>query len=127
AAGIQQRFEDGVWLAELSALSNPALVPATLAAVLDLPAQVGMKTMDALAAHLRKRRLLIVLDTCEHLVDACALLCDILLREAPGVSVLATSRQPLDVPGENILLMGPLRREEALELFTERAAAAVPG
>ncbi|MGA4843844.1 ATP-binding protein [Streptomyces sp. G45] len=127
AGGLGERFADGVWLAELSGLGDPELVPATLAAVLELPEQPGMEPLDAVVAHLRGRRLLIVLDTCEHLVDACALLCDVLLREAPGVCVLATSRQPLDVPGERCLPVAPLDGEDALELFVQRAAAVVPG
>ncbi|MFD9328532.1 LuxR C-terminal-related transcriptional regulator [Streptomyces sp. NPDC060065] len=127
AAGFGERFPDGVWLAELSALRDPELIPATLAAVLELPEQSGMEPLDAVVAHLQGRRLLIVLDTCEHLVDACAMLSDILLREAEGVSVLATSRQPLDVPGEHCLQIAPLAREDALELFVQRARVVVPG
>ncbi|MEI5101977.1 LuxR C-terminal-related transcriptional regulator [Streptomyces sp. PmtG] len=126
AGELTGRFPDGVWLTELSALRDPELVPATLAAVLDVPEQAGMEPLDALVAHLRERRLLIVLDTCEHLVDACALLCDVLLREAAEVCVLATSRQPLDVPGERCLPIAPLPADDALELFARRAAAVVP-
>ncbi|MEW2529727.1 LuxR C-terminal-related transcriptional regulator [Streptomyces sp. NPDC047071] len=126
AAEVTEDFPDGVWLAELSGLRDPELVPATLAAVLDLPEQPGMEPLDAVVAHLRARRLLLVLDTCEHLVDACALLCDVLLREAAGVAVLATSRQPLDVPGERCLPLAPLPADDALELFAQRAAAVVP-
>lgn len=128
AAGASAaRFADGVRLVELSALHDPELVPATLAGVLELPEQPGMSTLDAVVEHLRDRRTLLVLDTCEHLVDACAMLCDILLREAPGLSVLATSRQPLDVPGEHCVPIAPLRREDAADLFTQRAAAVMGG
>lgn len=127
AAALGERFPDGVWLVELSALRDPELIPATLAAVLQLPDQAGMEPLDAVVAHLQGRRLLIVLDTCEHLVDACAMLTDVLLREAAGVSVLATSRQPLDVPGEHCCAIAPLGAEDALELFVQRAAAVVPG
>ncbi|MBC2904287.1 ATP-binding protein [Streptomyces cupreus] len=126
AAALHERFPDGVWPAELSALRDPELLPATLGAVLELPEQPGMEPLDALVAHLRSRRLLIILDTCEHLVDACATVCDTLLREAADVCVLATSRQPLDVPGEHCLPIAPLPVEDALELFVQRAAAAVP-
>ncbi|MFI9343307.1 LuxR C-terminal-related transcriptional regulator [Streptomyces sp. NPDC052773] len=121
------RYADGVRLVELSALHDPELLPATLAGVLELPEQSGMSALDAVMEHLRGRRLLIVLDTCEHLVDACAMLCDILLREAAGLSVLATSRQPLDVPGEHCVPIAPLGREDALDLFTQRAAAVTGG
>ncbi|MEU6661079.1 LuxR C-terminal-related transcriptional regulator [Streptomyces sp. NPDC046821] len=127
AAGLGERFPDGIWLVELSALRDPELIPATLAAVLELPDQAGMEPLDAIVAHLQGRRLLIVLDTCEHLVDACAMLADILLREAGGVSVLATSRQPLDVPGEHCCAVAPLPPDDAMELFVQRAAAVVPG
>ncbi|MDT9699832.1 LuxR C-terminal-related transcriptional regulator [Streptomyces sp. P17] len=121
------RFADGVRLVELSALHDPELIPATLAGVLELPEQSGMSPLDAVVEHLRQRRLLIVLDTCEHLVDACAMLCDILLREAPELSVLATSRQPLDVPGEHCVPIPPLPCEDAVELFVQRAAAVTGG
>ena len=112
---------------ELSALHDPELILATLAGVPELPEQSGMPALDAVMEHLRGRRLLIVLDTCEHLVDACAMLCDILLREAAGLSVLATSRQPLDVPGEHCVPIAPLAREDALDLFTQRGAAVTGG
>lgn len=127
AAGLTARFPDGVWLAELSGLRDPELLLTSLAAVLELPEQPGMGTLDAMVAHLRERRLLILLDTCEHLLDACAMLSDVLLREAPGVSVLATSRQPLDVPGERCLTIAPLDPAESLELLVQRAASVVPG
>lgn len=124
AAGVSAaRFADGVRLVELSALRDPELVPATLAGVLELPEQPGMSPLDAVVEHLRDRRILLVLDTCEHLVDACAMLCDILLREAPSLSVLATSRQPLDVPGEYCVPITPLSRQDAVDLFVQRAAA----
>ncbi|MFI6638692.1 ATP-binding protein [Streptomyces sp. NPDC050504] len=127
AGGLGKRFPDGVWLAELSALHDPELVPATLASVLELPEQPGMQPLDAVVSHLQGRRLLILLDTCEHLIDACAMLCDTLLREAADVCVLATSRQPLDVPGERCVQLAPLASGDALELFVQRASAAVPG
>jgi predicted ATPase/DNA-binding CsgD family transcriptional regulator len=124
AAGrTADRYPDGVRLVELSALHDPELLPATLAGVLELPEQSGMSVLDAVVEHLRERRLLLVLDTCEHLVDGCAMLCDILLREAAGLSVLATSRQPLDVPGERCVPLAPLPAEDAVDLFLERAAA----
>ncbi|NNN37658.1 LuxR family transcriptional regulator [Streptomyces sp. S3(2020)] len=122
AGSMADRFTDGVRLVELSALHDPELIPATLAGVLELPEQSGISVLDAVVEHLRDRRTLLVLDTCEHLVDACAMLCDILLREAAGLSVLATSRQPLDVPGERCVPIAPLPREDAVDLFTQRAA-----
>ncbi|SEM01332.1 Predicted ATPase [Streptacidiphilus jiangxiensis] len=122
----QARMPDGVWWADLSALRDPELLPTTLAATLGLPEQSGMAPTDALVEHLSRRRLLLVLDTCEHLLDACAELCELLLQGAPEVSVLATSRQPLDVPGECCLALAPFAPEDALELFAQRAASADP-
>ncbi|MFD7618564.1 ATP-binding protein [Streptomyces sp. NPDC059802] len=127
AEGLRERFPDGVWLAELSALSDPELVPATLVTVLGVPEHAGMEPLDAVVAHIKGQQLLIVLDTCEHMVDACAVLCDILLREAAEVCVLATSRQPLDVADEQTIPIAPLGVDDALELFTQRAARVLPG
>ncbi|WP_431036189.1 ATP-binding protein [Streptomyces sp. P6-2-1] len=140
AAGARERYPDGVWLAELSALRDPELLPATLATVLGLPESSaqegpasaayepsGRPALDAVIAHLRERQALVVLDTCEHLLDACAALADLVLREAPGVSVLATSRQPLDVPGEHCRTLAPLDEDDAVALFAQRAADASPG
>ncbi|MDT0310437.1 LuxR C-terminal-related transcriptional regulator [Streptomyces sp. DSM 44917] len=127
AAAQRDRFPDGVRLVQLSALRDPHLLPEALAAVFGLPDQPGLSALDAVVTHVRERRVLLVLDTCEHLADACAALCDVLLGEAEQVSVLATSRQPLDVPGEQLLPIAPLAREDALELFAQRAAEAAPG
>ncbi|MFG3253541.1 ATP-binding protein [Streptomyces sp. NPDC048172] len=144
-------YPDGVRLVELSGLKDPELLPHTVAAALDLPEQASRPQIDAVVEYLAERELLLILDTCEHVLDACALLADLLLPEAPGLTVLATSRQPLDVPGEHVLSVPPLpcseadapvsgagqrreRREQrerrpgdALTLFAERAAAVVPG
>ncbi|GAA2104013.1 LuxR C-terminal-related transcriptional regulator [Streptomyces albiaxialis] len=137
-------YPDGVRLVELSGLKDPELLPHTVASALDLPEQAARPQIDAVVEYLADRELLLILDTCEHVLDACALLADLLLPEAPGLTVLATSRQPLDVPGEHVLSVPPLpcaeadapasgaaRREarpgDALTLFAERAAAVVPG
>ncbi|MEU6387730.1 LuxR C-terminal-related transcriptional regulator [Streptomyces sp. NPDC046939] len=138
ARELRADFSSGVQLVELSALSDPELLANTVAAALDLPEQTARSPIEVVTAHLAERELLLLLDTCEHLVDACALLCDELLRAAPGLRILATSRQPLDVAGEHVLALGPLSvpepdatgpegASEALELFADRASAAVPG
>ncbi|MEV0091385.1 LuxR C-terminal-related transcriptional regulator [Streptomyces sp. NPDC050738] len=127
ALALKGEFVDGVVLAELSALHDPELLPHTIAHALGLPEQAGRPLLDIVIEHLQERRLLLVIDTCEHLLDACALLADLLLREAPGVTVLATSRQPLDVPGEHTLAIQPLQQSDAEALFAQRAAAVVPG
>jgi predicted ATPase len=101
AAGLTARFPDGVWLAELSRLRDPELLLASLAAVLELPEQAeqaGKGTLDVMVAQLRERRLLIVLDTCEHLLDACATLSDVLLREAPGAACSPPAGSPSTCP-----------------------------
>ncbi|MGW7414337.1 ATP-binding protein [Streptomyces sp. NPDC054863] len=127
ALSLKGEYDDGVVLVELSALRDPELLPGAVAGALGLPEQSGRVMADVVVEHLADRHLLLVLDTCEHLLDACGLLTDLLLREAPGVTLLATSRQPLDVPGEHTLLVPPLGDEDAIELFAQRAAAAVPG
>jgi predicted ATPase len=137
------RYPDGPWIVELSNLRDPALLPNTVASVLGLPEQDARSALDAVLEYLRDRRLLLILDTCEHLLDACAALAQAVMRDAPGVTVLATSRQPLDMPGEHTFPVGPLPVPEndwlpvadgglagggdAVELFTLRAATAVPG
>jgi predicted ATPase/DNA-binding NarL/FixJ family response regulator len=132
AALAAGRFADGVRLADLAAVSDPRQVVPAVTAALGLP---GGEDGDDEAAHraallgyLRGRRLLLVLDTCEHVVDACAALADTVLRAAPGVTLLATSRQPLDAQGEHAFPLPPLPAEDdAVGLFAQRAAAVVPG
>jgi non-specific serine/threonine protein kinase len=142
AAQAADGYPDGPWIVELSGLRDAALLPNTVASVLGLPEQDARSALDAVLEYLRDRRLLLILDTCEHVLDACADLIQAVLREAPGVSVLATSRQPLDMAAEHIFPVGPLPVPEsdwlavaagladsgdAVELFALRAAAAVPG
>jgi non-specific serine/threonine protein kinase len=142
AAQAAASYPDGPWIVELSNLRDPALLPNTVASVLGLPEQDARSALDALLEYLRDRRLLLILDTCEHLLDACAALTQAVLRDAPDVTVLATSRQPLDMPGEHTFPIGPLPVPEndwlpvpatrvadggdAVELFALRAASAVP-
>src|SRR5262249_27573080 len=95
-------FPDGVWLVELAALDDPALVPAALAAALGLTERGGQSTLRSLVDDLRDARALIVLDNCEHLVAACAELAHRLLTAGQRLAILATSRQPLSVAGETV-------------------------
>ena len=128
AALASDRFPDGVWLADLAGISDPELLGPTVAAALGLPGEDDAALGGALLDHLRGRKLLLILDTCEHLVDACAAFADTVLRAAPDVTLLATSRQPLDAQGEHAFPLLPLSAEEdAAELFAQRAAAVVPG
>ena len=134
-------YPDGACLVELSGLRDAELLPHSVAASLGLP-QNAPSQLDAVLDYLLDRKLLLILDTCEHLLDACAMLTDAVLRNAPNVTVLATSRQPLDVPGEHTCPIPPLPVPDsapapvsesavgdgsAVELFAQRAAAAVPG
>ncbi|WP_199546919.1 LuxR C-terminal-related transcriptional regulator [Streptomyces sp. N35] len=124
-------FPQGAYWVELSALSDPELLPYTVASALGLAQGDAVSPMEAVVRRLRTGRSLLVLDTCEHLVDACAILAETLLRHAAGVTVLATSRQSLSVSGEHVLSIDPLpvRADggDALELFTRRALSAAPG
>jgi predicted ATPase len=118
------RFADGVVLVELSGVTNPALLASTVAAGLGLPERDPGLQQAAVLDHVRDRRMLLILDTCEHLVDACAAFAEAMLRAAPEVTVLATSRQPFDAPGEHAFPVTPLPIEgDAVELFAQRAAA----
>jgi predicted ATPase len=142
------RYPDGVSFADLSGLHDPELLPAVAAASLGLLPRSAKRQLDDVLDHLSTRRALLVLDTCEHLVDACAMFAETILREAPGVTLLATSRQPLDVAGEHVYSVPPLPVPEpdalpgasevpgpasltgtggAAELFARRAAEAIPG
>ena len=128
AAQAAGQFPDGVWLADLAGISDPELLAPAVAAALGLPDEPEAALGPALLGYLRGRRLLVVLDTCEHLVDACAAFADTVLRSAPGVTLLATSRQPLDAQGEHAFPLPPLPAEsDAADLFAQRAAAVVPG
>jgi len=117
------QYPDGVYLAELSELRDGGLLAQAVAASLGL----AQSDLDDVLEFLCGRELLLILDTCEHLLDACAMLTDAVLRAAPGVTVLATSRQPLDVPGEHPLVLAPLPPGDAVVLFEQRAATVVQG
>jgi predicted ATPase len=134
-------YADGALLVELDSLDDGALVPGAVAKALDLQALRGGAMVDALGAELEPLALLLVLDNCEHLIGAAAALVDALLRAAPNVAVLATSREPLRVPGEVVFrvpslgIPDPDRDEEpevllgyeAVRLFVARAEAVAPG
>jgi predicted ATPase/DNA-binding CsgD family transcriptional regulator len=102
------RYADGICLVELSALSAPELLPHTIARRLGLAEQSLASQRDALLAHLSDRRLLLILDTCEHIIDAVAELVEAILIAAPQVTVLTSSREPLDVDGETTFPIRPL-------------------
>jgi len=162
AEEVENRFSDGVWWVELAPLTDPALIPQTIAASLRVREEPGRPPMETLIDHLQSCSLLLLLDNCEHLVDACAQAAERLLHACPNLRLLATSRHALGVPGEipwnvpplslpdfrfSILDFGlagtrsriqnpesridknrlsSLMEYEAVRLFVERAAAAMP-
>ncbi|MFC6063902.1 ATP-binding protein [Streptomyces ochraceiscleroticus] len=128
AAEIAGDFRDGAWFVELSGLQDSELLMHAVARVLCPTDHTTRPMEEVLADHLSTKHLLLILDTCEHLVDACADLADLLLRAAPRLHLLVTSRQPLSIPGEQAFLLEPLPvTEDAVALFAQRALAARPG
>jgi len=107
AAGLRRAFRDGVWLVQLDQLRDQALVAQAVAVALGLQDRAGYAPAASLAEYLAGRQLLLVLDNCEHLVDAAAKLADLLLRAAAGLRVLATSRESLNITGETVLAVPP--------------------
>ena len=102
AADVLDHYPDGVWLVELAPLTDPALVPQTVATALGLNEQPGKTFVQTLTEHLKSRRLLLVLDNCEHLITACAQLANDLLRACAHLKILASSREALGITGEQI-------------------------
>jgi len=134
AAGLVDGSGDGVWFADLAPLQDPDLVAVTVANVLGIRGEPGRPLLDTLVDGIGRRRLLVLLDNCEHVIDACAKLADALLRNCPNIVLLATSREPLgiggervhrvpslDTPGEDDAL-DAIGNSEAVRLFAERAA-----
>jgi len=116
-------FPDGVWLVDLASVHDPAAVTATVAGALRMP-DLGVRPVaDQLAGYLTRQRALLILDNCEHLVDACAGLVQTLLSAAPQLHILATSRHTLGVTGEHVLAVPPLPPDEAVALLRDRATA----
>ena len=124
-AGVGDEFPDGVELVELAPIADPDLVAAAIADALGLAETVGKGLAEVLIANLRGRRALIVLDNFEQVLPAGRLLAE-LLAGAPGVTLLVTSRAPLDVSEEWVYPVAPLQRTEAVQLFVDRARDARP-
>jgi len=138
AAEVMDAYRDGVWFVELGSIGNPLLVPASVAQVLGVRERTGGPLVDTLCAHLKARQLLLILDNCEHLLDACTRLADAVLRDAADTTIVATSREPLHVAGEQTYPLqtlslpesstsaGAVARSEAVQLFVERARRQLP-
>jgi predicted ATPase/DNA-binding CsgD family transcriptional regulator len=138
-AALAAGFPDGAWFVELADLRQPDLVVSRIATALGVSEEPGRPLIDTLADAIRPRTILLALDTCEHLVGACAQLCHQLLAAAPGLRVIATSREPLRVAAETVWQVPPLSlppdqpaaadpaASDALRLFADRAAVASPG
>ena len=138
ARRVQDRFPDGVWLAELGAAADAGQVAAEVMSVLGVQQDPGRPPLEVLAEVLAPRRLLLILDSCEHVLPAVAELCAVLLRSADEVRVLATSREQLGLGGEAWYRLSPLelpgsdepeavRQSSAAALFAERAGRGNPG
>lgn len=136
AGRVRTRFSHGVWLVELAALTEPDLVGHAIAEALAVREEPGRSLVDTLSSFLAGRRLLLILDNCEHLVDAAASMADSLLAASPLLGILATSREPLRIPGERVYPLAPLplpsadetdpeqlSTVDAVRLFTDRATA----
>jgi predicted ATPase/DNA-binding winged helix-turn-helix (wHTH) protein len=140
AGAVRASYKDGAWFVGLASLSNPELVPSALGAALGMPPS-GANLVQGLSAWLRDKTALIVLDSCEHVVGTAATLAEAVLKAAPGVSILTTSREPLRAEGETLHRLAALElpansvdltaddalRYSAIQLFNERARAAVDG
>jgi predicted ATPase len=136
-AEVIGEFPDGVWLTELAAALDGEAMASVVASAFLIEPRGGMSLLDSIVEALRRRTLLWILDNCEHLVDPAARFVDRVLRAAPGISVLATSREGLDVEGEHIMALRSLRtsqinstdaiaQSDAVRLFVDRVAAARP-
>src|SRR6185437_10893900 len=139
-ASSMAAFPHGVCWVELAALTDPVLIPQQMAASLGIMEQAGRRLTEMLSDFLQSKKLLLILDNCEHLVTACAHLVELLLSTCPALCILATSREFLNIPGERVWLVPSLSLPEtsylpsleelvrygAIQLFLERAAAILP-
>jgi predicted ATPase len=130
ARQLLPEFADGVWIAEFSVIADPGLVATTVAAAVGLQLGAGEISPQHVARVLAHRRLLLILDTCEHVIDAAATMAEALLQAGPGVRIIATSREPLRAEGEHIYQVPALTlpgedpwRSDAVQLFVARSRA----
>lgn len=127
AGQLTEEFPDGVWYVDLAPIADPSLVPVAVARAFGLPDQPGRSSTDSLLQFVRDRDLMLLLDNCEHLLDACAAVVNDLLPASKTLTILATSREPLVVSGEVIWQVPSLSlADEAIELFSDRARHSRP-
>jgi predicted ATPase len=131
-------FSDGVWLVELASLTDLTLVPQAVCAALEMSQQGGTPALKMLTDHLALKRALLILDNCEHLIDACAHLAETLLQACPDLHILATSREALGIDGERRYIapslslpklhggLESIQESEAVKLFVERVTTSIP-
>jgi predicted ATPase/class 3 adenylate cyclase len=139
AEEVLDAFPDGVWFVDLAPVMEPAFVATAAAQVLNVREEPGKPLAKTLCAHLKQHQALLILDNCEHLASACADFANALLQGAPDVRVIATTREALRVPGEQVYTVWPmtvpdptadvasLRRSDFVQLFLERAKQQKPG
>jgi len=141
ARELGSHYSNGVWFIELAPVADPALVPQTLLSIFNLREDSHRSTLEVLINYLRAKTLLLVLDNCEHLIEACAQISEALLRACPNLRILATSREALGIAGEaayrvpsldtpnpaQLPSLDELEKVDSIRLFIERAATAKPG
>ena len=140
ASEVLHQYPDGVWFVELAPILDPVLVPRTAALALGLREEPQRSVIDTLSNYLREKKMLLILDNCEHLIAACAMMADRILHATPDTRILASSREALGIGGEvtyrvpslelpdvsQLPSLDTLSQYEAVQLFIDRAAAAVP-
>ena len=148
ASGLVGEYRDGVWLVELAGLSNPDYIPQEIASTLGVREQGERRLLDTVSDYLRSKDILLILDNCEHLIEACAELAEVLLRICPELKIMATSREALGIGGEaawrvpslsmpdsvgvgfesaQTIELSDLTKYEAMNLFIDRAENALSG
>ena len=139
SADVSARFRDGAWLCELAPVVDPEAVGPHLAAVLRVEQRPGMSLTQSIVEVLKAKHMLLLIDNCEHVLEAAGRLVEALAHSCPAVTILATSRESLGVEGENIIPVSPLafpengevspedqQSFEAVQLFVDRARSARP-
>jgi len=139
AADVMDTYADGVWFVDLAPIRDESLLSSAVAQVLGIQEEPGRPLVQTLCAHLKSRKLILILDNCEHVVAASATLANAMLRAAPNVRLIATTREALRVPGEQTYPVFPLpvpdrrasvdelERSDAVQLFMDRARLQKPG